>query len=141
MRQGKNIKRLAKWTFLVIIFAFALWAVINLVGIAFISSVSTKDYFPEEGQWYCEELQLMVSFESSQECYIIKNGEKIICGCEIDRGSSWLSVGCQDEEQGYYVLGEEVFGGEFVKLEGNILIILEPQSGREYTFISETIIN
>lgn len=135
MRQAKNIKPLAKWTLLIIAFVIALWIVINLLGIAFISSTTIMDYFPEEGQWYCEELQLMVPFDSSLECYIIKNGEKIICGCGNDRGSSWLSVCCQDEDQEYYVLGEEVFGGEFVKLEENILIIFEPQSGREYTFI------
>lgn len=96
--------------------------------------MSNKEFYPQNGNWYCEELKLQLSFENPQDCFIYIENEKITCGCGSDKGSSWMSVGCQ-EYTSHFELGEEVFGGEFIKWEGNELVIFEPESKKEYTFI------
>lgn len=111
---------------------------IMVVMIFLFSSCTMATFYPEEGDWYCEELKLQLSFGDSNNCFIIKNGEIIDCACGSDKGSSWLSVGCQENGSIYYELGEEVFGAEFVQLEHDTLIVYDPQANKEYTFINVT---
>lgn len=92
-------------------------------------------YFPEEGIWYCRELQIQISCDNLEDCWILSEGEKIQCTWGSDKGSSWMSVCCQEETSEAYQLGQEVFGGEFVSLEDNRLVIREPVSGKAFTFI------
>lgn len=92
-------------------------------------------FFPEEGEWYCAELQIQVCFDTAGACWMISQGETIRCTCGSDRGSDWLSVCSQDFATKQFDVGEEVFGGTFVRLEEGRLILLEPVSNREYTFI------
>ena len=92
------------------------------------------EFYPKEGEWYCEELQLQLSFGGNQKCYIIKSGERIRCVCSNDLGSFWLSVLCQDPDSKYYRLGESVFGGEFVRLDQDELVIRDPRAKRNIRF-------
>ena len=106
-----------------------------LVLILSIVSCEPAAYFPEEGIWYCRELQIQISGDRPVDCWIISEGEKIQCTWGSDRGSKWMSVGCQDPKTERYHMGEVVFGGEFVSLDDNALMILEPVSNKEHTFI------
>lgn len=135
MQHLKKMNHFVKWALFIVAIVITVWVAINLLGAGFLSMLSVAEFYPEEGQWYCEELQLMLAFGDSKECYIVVDGEKITCGCGSDPGSRFLSVGSQDEETTRYRLGEEIFGGEFVKLEGNELTIRESKSGQEYTFV------
>lgn len=92
------------------------------------------EFYPDEGEWYCEELQMQLSFDSEGECFYIYKNEVIECGCGSDKGSTWLSVGCQDKDSQYFILGEEVFGAEFVSLEQDVLVVYSETGGRNYTF-------
>lgn len=92
-------------------------------------------FFPEDGEWYCDELQLLLSFSNPNNCYVKVNDEMIRCAAGSDKGSSWLSVGCQDTDSNYYALGEEVFGGEFIYLDDEQLILFDPENNMQYIFI------
>lgn len=92
------------------------------------------EFYPEEGEWYCEELQLQLAFGGKGDCFYLIDNEKIICACGSDKGSKWLTVGCQDVDSEYFDLGEEIFGAEFVSLDQNQLIVFDPTTEAEYTF-------
>lgn len=92
------------------------------------------EFYPNEGEWYCEELQIQLSFDAGGDCFYIYENEQIKCGCGSDKGSTWLSVCSQDADSEYFFLGEEVFGAEFVSLEQDVLVVYSETDGRNYTF-------
>ena len=92
-------------------------------------------FFPEEGIWYCSELGIQLDFDDGLNCFFIYQGVKIVCDCEHDRGSSYLSVICQDMNTKHFTLGEEVFGAEFVSLDTERLILLEEETQTAYIFL------
>ena len=99
-----------------------------------LSSCGVMDYYPEDGEWYSEELQLQLCFGGKGDCFYVFKDEIIKCACGSDKGSSWLSVGCQEADSQYFSLGEEVFGAEFVNLEQDQLVVYVESEGKEYTF-------
>ena len=99
----------------------------------FLLTCTPPDYYPDEGVWYCAELQMQLDFGGDDESFAIVNGEKIMCGCGADRGSTWLMVGNIDVNCTQFRLGEAVWGGTFVSLDDTKLIIKD-DTGVEYTF-------
>jgi len=108
---------------------------ILLVMTIFLSACTPIECFPEAGQWYCEELQMQLSFGNDTECFVIKNGSKMICACGSDRGSNYLSVGCQEVGCQHCDLGEEIFGAEFVSLDNTTLVVKDIKDGKQYRFV------
>ena len=98
------------------------------------TSCTTAEFYPEDGQWYCKELQIQLSFDDLGACYYRVGEEVIACACGSDPGSRWLSVGCQETDSAYFELGEEVFGAEFVSLDGEKLVVFDPKTETEYIF-------
>lgn len=96
---------------------------------------SAKRYYPEEGIWYCGELNIQLDFQDGSNCFVVHNGKKIACAAGVDPGSSWISVGCQEADNDCFILGEEVFGAEFVSLDNGILVVQDTDSAKEYRFI------
>lgn len=92
-------------------------------------------FFPKDGIWYCSELKMQLDFQDESNCFYIYEGDKIKCGLGYDKGSSWLSVGCQDDNTTHFFLGEEIWGGEFVSLDANKLTLIEVKTGTEYCFL------
>lgn len=103
--------------------------------IGMLASCAPTTYFPEEGHWYCAELQMQLDFGDDGDCYVIINGKKMACGCGADSGSKWLSVGCQEVNCDYCDLGEEIFGAIFVSLSETELVVQSKDNGTEYTFL------
>lgn len=101
----------------------------------FLLSCTPAQFFPKEGIWYCSELEMQLDFQDETSCFLIYEREKVICALGYERGSSWLSVGCQDPNTTHFMLGEEVFGAEFVSLESDRLVLLEAKTGTEYCFL------
>ena len=101
---------------------------LNLAG------CTVAQFYPEDGEWYCEELSLQLAFGDQGDCFYLVNNWRINCACGSDRGSRWLTVGCLDEDSEFFELGEEVFGAEFVSLEKNKLIVYDKETQTEYTF-------
>lgn len=83
--------------------------ILNILFLLILSSTPMV-FFPEEGVWYCEQLQIQISCEQPEDCWILSNGEKIQCTWGSDRGSKWMSVSSQDRTTGQFKLGQEVLG-------------------------------
>lgn len=91
---------------------------------------------PQEGIWYCRELQVQMVFSKGIRTYAIIDGIKIECDTLNDRGSSYVSVLYQDLERRIpgYQLGDSVFEGECRKLKDNTLYV-EDENGDIYEFV------
>lgn len=92
-------------------------------------------YEPEEGIWYCDELQIQLSYESDAECFVIKDGEKIRCACGSDRGVNHIEVSCQHENHPDYRLAELIFSAEIISLNESELLVYDEQTDRQYVFL------
>lgn len=102
-----------------------------------------KEYFPSEGVWYCEELQIQLSFneptgtfpfEEPYDCYFMVDGIKTASQWRVDKGSNIIAVTCQDLDCKDCELGESVFTGVFVSSDQNTLCLREYEGTAEYTF-------
>ena len=91
-------------------------------------------YEPQEGVWYCEELQIQLSYKSDAPCFVIENDEKIVCGCGSDRGVNYIQVLCQETDNPYYYLGEMVFCAEIISLNDVELIVYDESTQEQYAF-------
>lgn len=112
-----------------------LYLSVLLIIISIFAACTPAVFFPEEGEWYCEKLEMQLAFDITSECFVAIDGQKIQCTCIIDRGSAWLFVGCQEADCEYYDLGEEIFLARFVRLDDTKLIVKEASSGTEYIFL------
>lgn len=90
-------------------------------------------YEPQEGVWYCEELQAQLSYEKDAATYITENGDRIFGICGTDRGSKLIGILCQSTHGGHYV-GEELFLAEIISLDDDTLVLCDEYSGQEYVF-------
>lgn len=91
-------------------------------------------YEPEEGVWYCDELQIQLSYEAHTQSYIIQNDEKILCACGSDRGVKYIQVFCQERNHPDYELGELIFLAEIISLDEMQLIVYDEQTEKQYIF-------
>ena len=92
-----------------------------------------EKYYPEYGRWYCPELDMVLDYETG-EAYFDINGANIKCAHGSDKGSDYLSVGCQEDSNPEFYLGEEVFGARFKSLTETALTVVDAKSGIEYVF-------
>ena len=105
-----------------------------LLGIVLIGFAGCyHEWIPQEGDWYCEELQIQFSF-SGGDCFWINNGETIPCDCINNRASKVLSIIAQAFDNKNIPLGTELFCGEHVKLTDDEFVVREIDSGKIYTF-------
>ena len=93
-----------------------------------------KEYYPQEGVWFCEELQIQLSFEDSANCCILVDGIPLYCGWQIDRGSTVIVFEVQDHHPDFS-LGDNVFVGEYITHDENILHIQEYKGTTIYKFV------
>ena len=110
---------------------------ITIIVIVALVVVTCKpvEYFPDEGEWYCEELEMQLAFGSDGNCFVMINGQEMKCGCGSDKGSNYLSVGCQELNCDHCYLGEEIFCATFVSLNNTVLIVEDVSSGIQYSFV------
>lgn len=111
----------------------------RLISLAIIviilSACEPVDFFPEDGKWYCAELNMQLDFGETMNCFIMKDNKAMRCACGSDRGSKWLSVSCQEVNCEYCKLGEEVFLASFVSLDDAQLILQDAKQEHTYVFI------
>ena len=91
-------------------------------------------YEPQSGVWYCEELQIQLSYEDDEVTYITENGKQIIGTCETDRGSKWIGVLCRTDEVGYYV-GDQLFLAKIISLNDDTLVLYHEDTNQKYIFL------
>ena len=127
----QHVKDTIKANFRIILFGiFAL--ILIFVGYLSIFAFPT-DHYPSEGEWYCDSLDLQISFEKNVDTILIWNDEKVVCTIVIDRGSKWINVLCQEADNAYFDLGECVFFGEIISRKDDYFVI-RCDDGAQYTF-------
>ena len=89
---------------------------------------------PESGVWYCEELQIRLSFETGIPSYVIIDGEKIGCSWQNNIGSQHTWLACTSDNKDYRV-GDELFCCKFVELTEDQYIVKACDTGVQYTFL------
>lgn len=91
-------------------------------------------YEPENGVWYCEELQIQLSYDVGKECFIVINGEKIAAACGSDRGVNRLVVSSQQANHPDYYMGETIYEAEIISLNEQEFVVYDEQAQREFVF-------
>lgn len=94
-------------------------------------------YEPKEGIWFCEELQIQLSYEQHTQSFTIINGEKIKCACGSDRGVPYLHVSCQETDHPMYRLGQEIFSAKIISLSETEFVVYDEESLQRYVFIRQ----
>ena len=88
----------------------------------FLSSCNMPQWYPTEGLWYCDELQMQLDCKH-EETFVMIEGTKVVCAWGVDRGSKVLRVGCQDSTTKYYNVGEWILTAEQVDLTETQLVV------------------
>lgn len=127
-----SAKKCAKDNLKVIAFAVLLFMVV-LALVVILPQFTADEYFPDDTIWYCEELQLQLSFYNQYYSHIVIGGVTYRCVTEADRGSDRLYVALQEECPGYRLYAT-VFEGEYVSRNDAELVLLGGD-GQKYTFI------
>lgn len=124
--------RWVKWALTALILLSILIVLLPALLFAFGEPVH---FFPQDGIWYCEELQLQISFSDDDETFTYADGEKVYCSCDYDRGSAWLGLHCRNYYSKSYQVGDVVFDGEYVSLDEQTLVIYDQETDQNYTFL------
>lgn len=104
------------------------------VVFVFVAEPTYKVWRPEDGVWYCEELQMQLSFEKGQKSYVVLDGRVIPCACENNRGSKDVLVFCQVNGS-EYVIGDLIFSGRYVDLSDDTFVLKDRKTQQIYTFV------
>lgn len=108
--------------------------VVGLMILAGLAGCTYSNWMPEDGLWYCEELQMQITF-TEDECFVMKDGQKIACICENDKSSMWFSVLCSQQDLEDYPIGTELFSAKRISLSGDTFVVMEEHTKTQYTFI------
>ncbi len=126
----KYVSNICKLFFTLVIVAYVIATVIIFIGMTHYTQ-----WMPTEGVWYCDELEISLSFDDNIMSSAIVDGQKIVCAVDNMRGSDVVSLSCQDRNTSSISLGEDVFVGEYVDLEDDRLVLREYGTENIYTFL------
>ena len=113
---------------------YACWWVCGLFHFGFYGNITI--WLPEEGIWYCEELDMQLAFSDSDDSYIVIDGEKVICAVRNNRGSKdFLVLILESVAPNYDKFGDVVFSGKYVSLTEEAFTVKDRESGMQYVFI------
>ena len=113
-----------------------------------LSACNLKYPIPNDGVWYCEELQAQFTmsqvdtfvspddefFVDESEDYVIVNSDRIAALLESDRGATYVWIICQEWEHPDFGCGEIIYSFEFVSLS-DTEYVLKDDTGKQYTFL------
>ena len=109
--------------------------ILLVAGIILILCAGANDpYIPKEGIWFCEELQIQISFEPNQRSFKLVGEHKITCSWRHDKNSRYISVVCLEDKDTMYAAGDVVFSGKYVALDKQ-QYVLSDDTGKTYTFL------
>ena len=109
--------------------------ILLVAGIILILCAGANDpNIPKEGIWFCEELQMQISFEPNQRSFKLVGEHKITCSWRHDKNSRYISIVCLEEKNAMYTFGDVVFCGEYVALDKQ-QYVLSDDTGKTYTFL------
>ena len=101
------------------------------VFFAFLHAFAYQRIYPEDGTWYCAELNIYLNFGRKAISKAIIAGEEIDCIACFLQDSSDITVERIDDDNNTDV----IFTGKFVSLKNNKLVLRHRQTQVEYTFI------
>lgn len=87
---------------------------------------------PKEGLWYCEEMEMYLSFSDEYKSTVVIDGETRNCTWGSEIGCSDIYITCLDENG---VLGESLLWGEYVSLTEELYQIRNHETGEIYDFV------
>lgn len=90
---------------------------------------------PDDGEWYCSELEMQLDFGGNGECFIEKDGKKIQCVWENDIGSNCLSVFCQEINCEYCSWGKEILVATIISRDDTKLVLEDSHKESKYLFV------
>lgn len=94
------------------------------------------DHLPDEGQWWCEELQLMLCFDKGVYGYYVENGQKIPCHWSGEFRSNSIYVRHFIEEGEPYLYHEPyIFSGYSIRCRDGRMTVEEHDTNAKYTFV------
>ena len=117
-----------------------------------LSACTLEERIPTDGVWYCAELQAQFTvyhgtdyipidatpfvdpLADESENYIIVNDDRIAALWGNDRGSTKVSISCQEPDHPDFDLGEIIYLLEFVSLS-DTEYVLKDDAGKQYTFM------
>ena len=89
-----------------------------------------------EYDWYCEELQMQITFVEGYECYAIVDGTKLPCQACCDKGSMSFYVSVFTLEPDDSIpLGKDVFEGKRIELTETEFTVLDLNTDKEVVFV------
>ena len=89
----------------------------------FLSSCSISQWYPTEGAWYCDELQIQLGFDSSCENFFVKDGEKINSAWDGELGSKYIGIACRQKDCQYCRRGTCILTIEWIDLTETQLVV------------------
>ena len=106
-----------------------------LLSLLLLTASCTPDSFePEEGVWYCPELNIQLSYESGIPSYIVVEGETVICACGSDRGVDRILLYCQQQGHPQYHMGQLLFSAQVLELTREELTVSVDSPDNRYVF-------
>ena len=94
----------------------------------------TKEYFPQDGVWFCEELQMQLAFDGTMNSCVMNESKIIPCTWVIEPGSSYIDVCKQKGKSHYSYPGETIFSATIIQSDNRLFIVSEDNTDTEYTF-------
>lgn len=101
-----------------------------VVGFIFFGIGPTR-YLPDEGTWYCEELQIQLCFDEGDiygTHYYDKNGDKLLAIVIYEPGTRYFSV---NPKSGRNI---SLFTAQCMDVDDEKMVVVEEDTGVEYTF-------
>ena len=105
-----------------------------IVGCMYIYTQPPTIWCPEEGVWFCEELQMQMDFNKGGSTYAVVEGQKITCVVSNDRGSTHVSIVCNEPQHDTYNLDHVFFSGIYKDLTDSQFILKEVKNKTIYVF-------
>lgn len=113
-----------------------------------LSACQSEYPFPNEGIWYCADLQAQFTmgkgntfvsrgdglFVDKTKNYAIVNGERIAASLWSDRGSKYVWISCEEPDHPDFYEGETIYSFVFVSLS-DTEYVLEDDTGKRHTFL------
>lgn len=97
----------------------------SALGISLMRPVTrhSGEYFPKEGTWYCDELQMQIDFDDKNGSYYLIDNERISLTGYLDETTNILMMKCQQPDCKYCEYHSFVAALKFVELSETQLVV------------------
>lgn len=111
-------------------------AVIAIFVLPMVES-STKTILPKAGVWYCEELEISLNFDTTENSTAVIQGVPVRCTFGAEHGSNTIFIAYQSSDVPIpgYEKGKSFFGGTCIYAEKERICIRSIKNDTDYWFI------